>query len=75
MESKENQKNQESNLSFEEHLSNAKEVVRKLESGDCDLDTMISLYNSGIKSLEFCNKKLNDFETKIEIINKDSIKE
>ena len=55
-------------LSFEEHLMNAKDVVKKLESGNCDLDLMLELYESGVKSLEFCNKKLNNFEDKIEVI-------
>ena len=59
------------NLSFEYHLSNAKEIVQKLESGDCNLDEMLTLYEDGIKSLKFCNQKLNEFEDKISIIKKD----
>ena len=61
------------NLSFEEHLVKAKDIIQKLESGDCTLDEMLESYKEGIESLNYCNKKLNEFEEKIEIIkNKNS---
>ena len=59
------------NISFEDHLTSAKKIVQKLESGDCNLDEMLALYEDGIKSLKFCNEKLNEFEEKINIIKKD----
>ena len=59
------------NLSFEYHLDKAKEIVAKLESGDCDLDEMLTLYKDGVNSLKFCNQKLNEFEDKITIIKDD----
>ena len=60
-------------LSFEEHLIKAKEIIQKLESGDCNLDEMLAIYKEGIKSLSYCTKKLNEIEEKIEIIkNEDS---
>ena len=62
---KEKEKN---NLSFEEHLVKAKDIIQKLESGDCTLDEMLESYKEGIESLNYCNKKLNEFEEKIEII-------
>ena len=64
-------KENNNNSSFEIQLSKAKEIVRKLESGDCDLDEMLTLYKQGIDSLKFCNLKLNEFEDKITVINKD----
>ena len=64
-------KENNNNSSFEIQLSKAKEIVRKLESGDCDLDEMLTLYKQGIDSLKFCNQKLNEFEDKITVINKD----
>ena len=57
--------NNNNNLSFEYHLDKAKEIVAKLESGDCDLDEMLTLYKDGVDSLKFCNQKLNEFEDKI----------
>jgi len=59
------------NLSFEEHLDNAKEIIRKLETGNCNLDEMLKIYEEGVSSLSFCSKKLNEFEEKIEIIKRD----
>ncbi len=56
-------------LSFEEHLDNAKQIIQKLESGNCNLDEMLKMYEEGISSLNFCSKKLNEFEEKIQIIN------
>ena len=64
------------NLSFEEHLEKAKEIIQKLESGNCNLDDMLRMYENGVSSLNFCSKKLNEFEEKIKIIkrnNDDSI--
>tara|TARA_B100001250_G_C19774668_1_gene778969 strand:+ start:1465 stop:1698 length:234 start_codon:yes stop_codon:yes gene_type:complete len=67
--SKTNKSNE--NLSFESHLNKAKEIVNKLESGDCNLDQMLTLYKDGIVSLNHCNKKLSEFENEIKIIKKD----
>jgi len=57
-------------LSFEEHLDNAKQIIQKLESGNCNLDEMLKMYENGISSLNFCSKKLNEFEEKIKVIKK-----
>ncbi len=43
--------------------------MKKLEDGDCTLDEMLSLYEKGIKSVEYCNSKLAEFEDKVRIIN------
>ena len=61
-------KKNKNDLSFEEHLIKTKEIVGKLESGECNLDELLILYEDGLKSLKFCNERLNDFEDKIEII-------
>ena len=57
-------------LSFEEHLENAKQIIQKLETGNCNLDEMLKMYENGISSLNFCSKKLNEFEEKIKVIKK-----
>ena len=59
-------------LSFEEHLENAKQIIQKLETGNCNLDEMLKMYEEGVSSLNFCSKKLNEFEEKIEIIKKNN---
>ena len=60
-------------MSFEQHLDRAKDIITKLESGNCNLDELLSKYKDGIESLNFCSDKLNEFENKIKII-KDSSK-
>ena len=65
--------NKSKDLSFEEHLDRAKDIITKLESGNCNLDELLSKYKDGIESLNFCSDKLNEFENKIKII-KDSSK-
>ena len=68
MESKKNDK------TFEEHLKNAKDVVGKLESGDCTLDDMLNLYQDAIESLRICNEKLASFEETVKLIRRDNEK-
>lgn len=70
---KEKKINKSNDLSFEQHLDRAKDIITKLESGNCNLDELLSKYKDGIKSLNFCSDKLNEFENKIKII-KDSSK-
>ena len=65
---------EKNSLSFEEHLVRAKDIIQKLESGNCTLDEMLNIYKEGVDSLSYCSSKLNDFENKIEIIKKDSLK-
>lgn len=68
-------KKEKDNLSFEEHLVRAKDIIQKLESGDCTLDEMLDMYKRGVDSLSHCSSKLNDFEKKIDIIKKDGLNE
>lgn len=70
---KEKKINKSNDLSFEQHLDKAKDIITKLESGNCNLDELLSKYKDGIESLNFCSDKLNEFENKIKII-KDSSK-
>ncbi|MAM98671.1 MAG: exodeoxyribonuclease VII small subunit [Candidatus Marinimicrobia bacterium] len=70
---KEKKINKSNDLSFEQHLDRAKDIITKLESGNCNLDELLSKYKDGIESLNFCSDKLNEFENKIKII-KDSSK-
>ena len=67
-------KSKKKNKSFEEHLKIAKDVVSKLESGDCTLDDMLNLYQEGVESLKICNEKLTSFEEKVKLIKKDDKK-
>ena len=70
---KEKKINKTNDLSFEQHLDRAKDIIAKLESGNCNLDELLSKYKNGVESLNYCTEKLNEFEGKIKII-KDSSK-
>ena len=50
--------NKNKNLSFEEHLDRAKDIITKLESGNCNLDELLSKYKNGVESLNYCSEKL-----------------
>ena len=65
--------NKGNELSFEQHLDRAKDIILKLESGNCNLDELLSKYKNGVESLNYCTEKLNEVEDKIKII-KDSSK-
>ena len=70
---KEKKINKSNDLSFEQHLDRAKDIIANLESGNCNLDELLSKYKNGVESLNYCTEKLNEFEDKIKKI-KDSSK-
>ena len=52
---------------FEDMLSELETLVKKLESGDTDLDTSIETYQKAMKLAKECSDKLNNAE---EAVNK-----
>lgn len=52
---------------FEDMLSELETLVKKLESGDTDLDTSIETYQKAMKLAKECGDKLNNAE---EAVNK-----
>ena len=48
---KEKMINKSNDLSFEQHLDRAKDIIAKLESGNCNLDELLSKYKDGIESV------------------------
>ena len=55
-------------LSFEVALKRLEGIVAAMESGEMDLDKMISSFQEGQRLLQFCTVKLNEVEKKIEAI-------
>ena len=41
---------------FESSLARLEEIVRAMESGEAMLDETLSLYEEGVKLIQFCNK-------------------
>ncbi len=55
-------------LSFEEALMKLENIVRELESGRIKLDDAVSAYEQAVKLKQFCEKKLQAAQLKIEKI-------
>lgn len=58
----------EKQLSFDEAMSRLQEVVNQLDNSDLSLEDSISLFEEGLRLSSQCNKKLKEFEEKIESI-------
>jgi exodeoxyribonuclease VII small subunit len=61
---------QESTPSFEESLDELEAIVKDLESGDMPLERALELFEKGVGLSESCRKRLEDAETKVEILLK-----
>lgn len=58
------------NISFEQAVKELEEIVRKLESGQVDLESAIKDYERGNELRKICEKKLNEAKLKVENIIK-----
>ncbi|ERJ13775.1 exodeoxyribonuclease VII small subunit [Haloplasma contractile] len=54
--------NTKQDYSFEQAMTELETIVRKLESGQVNLDDSISLYKKGLELTKFCNNKLTNAE-------------
>lgn len=63
------------NIVYEDAIAELSSIVNKLNSGNVSLDDSIKLYSRGVELANWCDKKLNEVETKISIINKDNMSE
>ena len=57
-------------LTFEAALARLEEIVGKMESGNAMLDESLSLYEEGVKLIQFCSKALDEAEQKVMILQK-----
>ena len=56
--------------SFEKSLDELEKIVAEMESGKLGLEAMIDRFEKGQGLIEFCAKKLNEVERRIEILVK-----
>ncbi len=54
--------------SFESAISRLEEIVRALEVGQAPLDTSLALFEEGISLVKLCNRRLDEAEQKIKIL-------
>ena len=62
-------KNKEENITFEQAIEELETIINRLEEGDVPLDETINLYEKGSELKDFCEKKLQSAELKIQKIN------
>lgn len=55
---------------YETAVKELSQIVDKIEESDLSLEKMIELYEEGKVLLEYCEKQLNRFEEKIQVINR-----
>lgn len=60
----------EKKMSFEESLKRLDKIVEDMESGEMELDAMISGFEEGQRLIKSCGDKLNEVERKIEKVVK-----
>ena len=58
------------NGTFESAMSRLEEIVRKLESGNVQLNESLSLFEEGVGLVRVCNERLDNVERRIKILTK-----
>ena len=61
----------EKKLSFEKALTRLDEIVKKLESGEAQLDESLSLFEEGSGLVKHCEEMLNTAEQKVKLLKQD----
>ena len=64
--------NTEDKDSFEQALSRLEQIVGALEKGDLSLEDSLKLYEEGIARARFCQDRLEEAESKIEVLSQDA---
>lgn len=55
---------------FEESLEKLGKIVEQLEQGEVPLEEALESFTEGVKLVQFCHKKLEEAERKIELLTK-----
>lgn len=53
---------------FETALARLEQITEELEQGDLSLEESLKKFDEGVQLAEFCNTKLNEARTKVEIL-------
>jgi len=60
----------EKELKFEEAMKKLEKIVEELENGNLGLDESLKKYEEGIVLSQFCTKKLNEAQKKVQVLSK-----
>lgn len=63
-------KSETKTLKFEDGLKRLEQIVDALEKGDLPLEKSIELFEEGKKLSDFCKKKLDEAQSKVEMLMK-----
>jgi exodeoxyribonuclease VII small subunit len=61
----------QSSKKFESALEELEGVIQQLEAGDLSLEDSLAAFEKGVGLIKYCNQKLSEVESKIEILLKD----
>jgi len=53
---------------FEAALSRLEQITEELENGDLSLDASLKKFDEGIKLADYCNSRLAEARTKVDIL-------
>ncbi|HOV84746.1 MAG TPA: exodeoxyribonuclease VII small subunit [Syntrophobacteraceae bacterium] len=56
---------------FEDALKKLQAVVEKLERGDLPLEEAVESFTEGIRLVQFCHRKLEEAEKKVQVLMAD----
>lgn len=59
---------------FEESLEKLEQITREMETGELSLEASLKKFDEGIRLADFCAKRLDEAQKRIDIlINKDGV--
>ena len=61
-------RNEQTELNFEEAMARLEQIVRALEGGNVPLDESLTLYEEGVKLVKLCSSRLDNAEKRIKIL-------
>ena len=53
---------------FETAIARLEQITEELENGDLSLDASLKKFDEGIKLAEYCNARISEARTKVEIL-------
>lgn len=62
------------NMKFEDAMTRLEKIVSDLESGKCDLDESLGLFEEGVGLVKLCNSKLDAAAQKVTLLTSDGEK-
>ena len=57
-------------INFEDSLAKLEKITAELESGELSLEDSLKKFDEGVKLAEFCNKKLDEAQKKVNLLLK-----